>query len=137
MKRGSGALFFTAATGDVAGSGLLADADSGAVFVDTGFLTAAVFVAPVELLVEAGRGAVGELDPAHRQADALALELGVGEPPGVHHARAALLQPDQVVGVVGHAHLVGLGVADAQVVLVRLGHPWKTTATGRTLPRPP
>ena len=43
----------------------------------------------------------------------LLLQLAVGQPQRAQQFHAAHLKPDQVVGVVHDAHLVGLGIADS------------------------
>src|SRR6266513_81014 len=65
-------------------------------------------------VVVAGGGAVADVDFGDGEVDALLLELLVGQPRLAHQLGAGAIEPDQIVGVVDHAHLVGLGIVDAQ-----------------------
>src|SRR6266704_1713851 len=65
-------------------------------------------------VVVAGGGAVADVDFGDGEVDALLLELLVGQPRLAHQLGAGAVEPDEVVGVVDHAHLVGLGIIDAQ-----------------------
>src|SRR6266566_1060595 len=65
-------------------------------------------------VVVAGGGAVADVDLGDGKVDALLLELLVSEPRLAHQLGAGAVEPDEVVGVVDHAHLVGLGIIDAQ-----------------------
>src|SRR5207249_4691060 len=59
-------------------------------------------------------GAVADVDFGDGEVDALLLELLVGQPRLAHQLGAGAVEPHEVVGVVDHAHLVGLGIIDAQ-----------------------
>ncbi len=63
----------------------------------------------------AGAPAVGQLGAGDHQQVAVALDLGVVAAAAGAQGGARLLEPDQVVGVMDDAHLVGLGVADLEV----------------------
>src|SRR5438876_1879669 len=65
-------------------------------------------------VVVPGGGPVTHADFGDGEEDALLLELFVGQPRLAHQLGAGAIEPDQVVGVVDHAHLVGLGIVDAQ-----------------------
>src|SRR5207249_2374655 len=65
-------------------------------------------------VVVAGGGAVADVDFGDGEVDALLLELLVGKPRLAHQLGAGAVEPDEVVGVVDHAHLVGLGIIDAE-----------------------
>ena len=68
-----------------------------------------------DLVVETGGIAVLAVRFGHRQEDAvLAFHVPVVETAGFAELHPAHLHPNQVVGVVNHAHLVGFGVAHAQ-----------------------
>src|SRR5256886_10487294 len=65
-------------------------------------------------VVVAGGGAVADVDLGDGEVDTLLLELLVGQPRLAHQFGAGAVEPDEVVGVVDHAHLVRLGIIDAQ-----------------------
>ncbi|PYP57688.1 MAG: hypothetical protein DMD44_09630 [Gemmatimonadetes bacterium] len=65
-------------------------------------------------IVVARRRAEADIDLGHREVHALLLQLFVGDPGLAHQLGAGAIEPDQVVGVVDHAHLIGLGVVDAE-----------------------
>src|SRR5204863_299400 len=65
-------------------------------------------------IVVARRGAEANVDLGHREVHALLLQLFVGDAGLAHQLGAGAVEPDQVVGVVDHAHLIGLRVVDAE-----------------------
>src|SRR2546427_6476510 len=65
-------------------------------------------------VVVAGGGAVADVDLGDGEVDALLLELLVGQPRLAHQLGPGPVEPDEIVGVVDHAHLVGFGIIDAQ-----------------------
>jgi len=66
------------------------------------------------LVVIAGRGAIAAGDFDHREnAAVLLFQLAVREAEGAEQFDAADFEPDEVVGIVDDAHLVGLCVADS------------------------
>src|SRR6184192_759488 len=80
-------------------------------------------------IVVAGSGPVTDADGGNGEEDALLLELFVGQPRLAHQLGAGAIEPDQVVGVVDHAHLVGFGIVDAQGY--RADHAGAKSATRR------
>src|SRR5256886_2014940 len=80
-------------------------------------------------VVVACRRPEAHVDLGHREVDALLLQLLVGDPGLAHQLGAGAVEPDQVVGVVHHAHLIGLGVIDAQ--RYRADHAGATSTAGR------
>src|SRR2546422_4527904 len=80
-------------------------------------------------VVVPGGGPVTHADFGDGEVHALLLELFVGQPRLAHQLGARAVDPDQVVGVVDHAHLVGLGIVDAQGY--RAGHAGATSAAAR------
>jgi hypothetical protein len=69
-----------------------------------------------DFVVVAGRRAIAATGFVYRQ-DALVLgfQLAVGKAQGAQQFDAANLKPDQVVGIVDNAHLVGLGIAHSHL----------------------
>src|SRR6202023_2416270 len=112
-------------------------------------------VAPADHLhgvAVAGGSAVAQLDAGDHQQEAEVLDLAVAVARLRAEVGAGKLEPDDVVGVVDDAHLVGLGVADLDVrdLAYRFAHgspgglprrsagrsgmdPWRTTAWRTTV----
>src|SRR4029077_14133691 len=68
----------------------------------------------VDQVVVPRRAPVAHAHVGHGEIDTLLLELLVRETRLAHQLRSGAIEPDQVVGVINHAHLVGFGVIDAQ-----------------------
>src|SRR5439155_11315155 len=68
----------------------------------------------LDLVVVPRRRAVGALRFDHRQREPLALHLTIAPSVRAQQIGAADFEPDEIVGVVGHTHLVGIGIADAK-----------------------
>src|SRR2546425_469194 len=68
---------------------------------------------PHEVVVPRGR-AVAQLHLGDGEVDALPLELLVRQARFAHQLGAGPVEPDEVIGVVDHPHLIGLGVVDAE-----------------------
>jgi|GEM_PF-15010 len=65
-------------------------------------------------VVIAGGGHISDMGFHDREQIALLLEPGVGRPRSPHQITPEHLEPDQIAGVIGHAHLVGLGIPDPE-----------------------
>ena len=76
-----------------------------------------------DALAVAGHGMVLAGDGEHRADDAPPLHLGVADANRVQVVGAGLLHPADVVGMVGHLHLVGLVILYFMDVAVHVGSP--------------
>src|SRR5256884_1466999 len=65
-------------------------------------------------VVVPGGDPVAHADFGDGEVEALLLELLVRQPGLAHQLGPGPVEPDQIVGVVDHAHLVGFGIIDAQ-----------------------
>ena len=70
--------------------------------------------ADLDLIIVARRAPVLALGLDHRQQHAAFFHLAVGPPERAQQLRPRHLEPDEVVGVVDHAHLVRFGIPHAQ-----------------------
>src|SRR5207244_4647827 len=64
--------------------------------------------------VVAAGGAVANADFGNGEVHALLLQLLVGQSRLAHQLRACAVEPDQIVGMIDHAHLIGFGIIDPQ-----------------------
>jgi hypothetical protein len=69
---------------------------------------------PQEVVI-ASRRTVANPHVDHREPHPLRLQIPIADPELAHVVRPGCLAPNEIMGVVGHPHLIGFGVADSKL----------------------